>query len=467
MKTSRNDRRPADLNTNHLGKQVRRQRTMTAFACESLEGRKLMTGFAGASGAMMGHGPVDMATMTGDKKGFAQGDSQGSDGMQGDKSLGRDFQSQGATSQDTSNSATDSDSSGGKEGIRSFLAMDDMKRDSGPGGSGGHDDAQGDIHDDAMMGSMREMPAGDGFRGDMMGRGDGGDMSNVPMAGPTGQGDSTTNTQLKTDMDKLSTDSQAIHDKSQVTPALLATVRKDLEAIDAAKTGDADATALKTLKTDETTIFSSNTAPTDAQQTQLQADHDAVLKSQGVSQTLIDQLATDRLAVKTASNFTDADKATLDADQKTIEADRTADQAATDSTSANSTDSTTAATPGTTTATPAIASAATPDPTGAATPAGAATSAATPDPTGAATPPVAPDQANAPAAAPMTSSIDPAMMQNTATAAPQMTHSMSTTGGMGHHGHAGFANFSHHTAGGHGANHSTSFGGGARHNSRR
>ncbi len=141
---------------------------------------------------------------------------------------------------------------------------------------------------------------------------------------------STGNTQFETDLTKLQTDEQAIHDKSQVTPALQAAVRKDLEAIDKAEDRDRRrhrAEDPADRRADD--LRQRRPTPTDAQQTQLQADHDAVLKSQGVSQTLIDQLAADRLAVKTASNFTAADQATLDADHKALDADRASSTATT------------------------------------------------------------------------------------------------------------------------------------------
>ncbi len=478
MKTLNNAGRLDNQNKVDSAKQVRRQRTLTALSCESLEGRKLMTGFAGATGAMAGN----MAEVSG---GFGQSDAHrqddfashdfagsrdGQDAMdQNGSPVGHDFADgrDGQGSMDQSSSSVGSDASiGSRMDLHSFRSMGntdsgdgqgmgdgDFKADlmslGGGGDQGGQSFAGGNQGGPSFRGGDqggRSFGADDASFGGGMDRGNwGGDSSTGQMANMTGQTGS--DTQLETDMEKLRTDSQAIHDKSQVTPALLATVRKDNEAIDAAKTGTADATALKTEQTDAQTIFSTNTAPTDAQKTQLQADHDAVLLSQGVSQTLIDQLATDVAAVKTASNFTAADQATLDADHAAITKDRSADSTTADSTTATpvaptTTSSTTTSTStlGTTTpagsvATPAVAATSTPDSTtqAPATPDQTSTPAATPD-LAAQTmaPPVA-------AAAATPTSVDPTMTQTTSTAA--VTTPTTTDAGGEHmrHGRENFA----------------------------
>ena len=339
----------------------RRQRTRSAFTCESLEGRKLMTGFAGAADAMMPMGgPAEMGGMTDSDHG-PQGDSV---------RFKEQHQAGGTEATESGTMSTSTLMRGGATG-QAFSAHQ--------GHLGVNRGGSKDFHGGMMEGKPGGWMTGDGSQGDS------------PMSGQTGttagSDKSTGNTQLDTDLAKLKTDEQAIHDKSEVTPKLMAAVRNDLQAIDKAKTDTVDATALQTLKTDQQTIFASQTAPTDAQQTQLQADQDAVLKSQGVSQDLIDQLAADRLAVKTASNFTADDQILLDADHKAVEADHAATpptmtDPTTNSTTAtssaatlNTTATTTATsdttatttatsdTAATTTATPAVTSATPTDPT--------------------------------------------------------------------------------------------------------
>ena len=452
MKTPRQADRRNQSNTDRSSHAVRRQRTLATFTCESLEGRKLMTGFAGAAG-MMGHGPVDFGGMT-DAGQTGTGDLHRHDRMSSDM-MGAgadqttDDQSGSTASADAQGTTATTTSTGSDD---AHFNHDMMTRD------GDHPDFKFQRSgDDASFGGMGQ--------GDDMGG-----AAEIPMneRGSMGdQGDQGTqgtgNTQLDTDLTKLQTDSQAIHDKSQVTPALLASVRKDLEAIDKAKTGTADATALKTLQTDEQAIFGTSTTtdgstgtdgstatggstasstptpptkPTDAQIAQLQADHDAVLKSQGVSQTLIDQLAADRLAVKTASNFTADDQATLDADHKAIDADRATMQtqdAAGNATPDAAQAATAATTDGTATTTATTADAATP-------------TAATPDPASQAAP--APDaSANPPtpvAATAAPNALDPTMTQVTSTAAPMAATGMDQMTAPGHHGRPGF---NHHAMG--------------------
>ena len=70
--------------------------------------------------------------------------------------------------------------------------------------------------------------------------------------------------------------------------------------------------------------MASTGAPTDAQIATIQADQDAVYVSQGVNTALTTKLDTDKAAIVTASNVTDADKATLAADQAAIKTDRDA-----------------------------------------------------------------------------------------------------------------------------------------------
>lgn len=119
--------------------------------------------------------------------------------------------------------------------------------------------------------------------------------------------------------DKLQTDMQAIQDKSEVTPKLLAAVRKDFDAIQAATTGDPDKEALKALNTSLETL--DGQLPNDEQRAQIMANFTAVLQSQGVTdQTLIDRTIADIEAVATASHVTADDLATIAADHDAIQA---------------------------------------------------------------------------------------------------------------------------------------------------
>jgi hypothetical protein len=124
---------------------------------------------------------------------------------------------------------------------------------------------------------------------------------------------------VEKDFQKLGTDLQAIHDKSQVTPALLAAVRKDVEGLQKESTSDPSQASLATLKTD---LLALNGATADFTKGQLQTDLDAAIKSAGVNDpTLVSTLETDLNAVATAMNITPADVQTIQADQKAIATD--------------------------------------------------------------------------------------------------------------------------------------------------
>jgi len=125
---------------------------------------------------------------------------------------------------------------------------------------------------------------------------------------------------LQADFEKFNADFQAITDKSTVTPAMLATVRKDFEAIQAAATSAPDQDKLKTFATDVSNL--NGTLPTADQTTQLEADFTAVLNSEGVTdQALISKAIADVHAVIQATNVTADDLATLAADQEAIKKD--------------------------------------------------------------------------------------------------------------------------------------------------
>jgi hypothetical protein len=127
---------------------------------------------------------------------------------------------------------------------------------------------------------------------------------------------------LQTDLKKLQTDLQAVQDKSQVTPALLAAVRNDFQKIQAATTSKPDQAKLDTLTGDIKSL--AGKLPTADQTTQLTSDFTAVLQSEGVTdRALITQAITDIQAVVTASKITADDLSTLAADRAAVEADQT------------------------------------------------------------------------------------------------------------------------------------------------
>ncbi|SIN68859.1 hypothetical protein SAMN05444166_0128 [Singulisphaera sp. GP187] len=136
-------------------------------------------------------------------------------------------------------------------------------------------------------------------------------------SGTTSSSTSGPSDALKSDFEKLQTDLQAIHDKSEVTPKLLAAVRNDFDAIQKASTTDPDQDAVKALAATVDSI--AGQIPTADQQTQLVADFTAVLKSQGITdQTLIDTAVADIQAVVAASHVTADDLTTIAADRKAI-----------------------------------------------------------------------------------------------------------------------------------------------------
>ncbi|MFO0960041.1 MAG: hypothetical protein U0800_21835 [Isosphaeraceae bacterium] len=123
---------------------------------------------------------------------------------------------------------------------------------------------------------------------------------------------------LKADFDKLHADLQAIQDKSQVTPALLAAVRNDIQSIMKASTASPKADLVDAVARDLAALgrhpdFTSGT---------LQSDLEAAIKSTGVTDTaLISTLETDLNAVYKARGITADDVARIQADADQIKAD--------------------------------------------------------------------------------------------------------------------------------------------------
>ncbi len=136
-------------------------------------------------------------------------------------------------------------------------------------------------------------------------------------SGPSATDVSPEQAKLDAAFAKQSADMQAIQDKSQVTPALLASLRAARSTV-ADQAGAPDATLLKTFQADAQTVQTSGTF-TDAQKQQLQSEYTAVLKSAGVSDAAITALFAAQDAVKTAGGVTAADVATLAADQQAVQ----------------------------------------------------------------------------------------------------------------------------------------------------
>lgn len=136
-------------------------------------------------------------------------------------------------------------------------------------------------------------------------------------SGPTGTDVSPEQAKLDAAFAKQSADMQAIQDKSQVTPALLASLRNARSAV-AAQANAPDAALLKTFQADAQAVQNSGTF-TDAQRQQLQGEYTAVLKSAGVSDAAVATLFAAQDAVKAAGGVTAADAATIAANQQAVQ----------------------------------------------------------------------------------------------------------------------------------------------------
>jgi hypothetical protein len=119
---------------------------------------------------------------------------------------------------------------------------------------------------------------------------------------------------------KFQKDSQAILDKSQVTPAMLATLRNDIDTISAAAKS---APNLDKVKAFEANLVSlAETFPTSAQLSSLQNDFEAVVSSEGVTDPmLVPKVFTDLNTVIVASQITAEDINMLKSDIKDLKVD--------------------------------------------------------------------------------------------------------------------------------------------------
>jgi hypothetical protein len=119
----------------------------------------------------------------------------------------------------------------------------------------------------------------------------------------------------QTAFQQLQTDEQAIHDKSQVTPALQAAFRNDVTALAKEVTTSPSATSVLALKSDLSTL--AGTLPTSDQLTTLQTDLTTVLTSAGVTDTTgVTKTFSDLGAILTATNIGSGDITTLTTDLK-------------------------------------------------------------------------------------------------------------------------------------------------------
>jgi hypothetical protein len=141
--------------------------------------------------------------------------------------------------------------------------------------------------------------------------------------GPAGWGNtaagststSATPSPVGTAIKQLKTDEQAIADKSQVTPALQASLRTDLQTLSKAATTAPDSTKLLALQSDLQSL--AGTLPTSAQLATLQTDFTSVVNSEGVTDSAtITKTFTDVNALITASNIGTSDITKLTADLK-------------------------------------------------------------------------------------------------------------------------------------------------------
>jgi hypothetical protein len=141
---------------------------------------------------------------------------------------------------------------------------------------------------------------------------------NMVAAGTMPSGMSTPSpwaTAEKTAFGQLKTDEGAIHDKSQVTPALQAAFRNDLTALGKETTKTPGASQILALKSDLATV--EGTLPTSGQLATIQTDFTAVLTSAGVTDTAgVTKTFSDLNALLAATNIGSGDISTLTADLK-------------------------------------------------------------------------------------------------------------------------------------------------------
>jgi hypothetical protein len=140
-----------------------------------------------------------------------------------------------------------------------------------------------------------------------------GGFGNVATAG--GSSTSATTNPVVTALKQVKTEEQAIADKSQVTPALQAALRTDLQTLSKAATTAPDSTKVLALQSDLQSL--AGTLPTSDQLATLQADFTSVVNSQGVTDSAtITKTFTDVNALITATNIGASDITTLTADLK-------------------------------------------------------------------------------------------------------------------------------------------------------
>ncbi len=165
---------------------------------------------------------------------------------------------------------------------------------------------------DAVPGRGMPGPFGGGFgRGAGMDFGGGRHGHSAPGVAPGDPG--AISADLKTALDKLTTDSAAVQAKSQVTLGQLATLNSDVRAAGKAATQAVSDASVKTLRQDARLTDASL-----PDLTKVEADYAAVLASAGIPQDKIDKVIADVDAIRTASGATADDWKTLADDRNAV-----------------------------------------------------------------------------------------------------------------------------------------------------
>ncbi len=269
--------------TQHETRAARRRALLaTRFACESLEGRQMLT-------AGLGFDPAGIGTLlpvtvgTNDQNAPADsGDSSATRPMSFDHQVASD--------------------SGPSMGRGHFPMGGDLK---GPGVGGALGSSSSDLVTALLGGSDAKAPSGK--------FGPGGQVA--PQGGSTTSSSSAQTDSGSQAIAQLQTDRQALVAKSQVTVAQRTAFEADLKADAAAVTAQATPLQIAQLQTDLQAVGTTGSLDVNT----LLTDQAAILTAQGVSASAITQLQTDEQAILTASGVTGADLQKLATDRQAVE----------------------------------------------------------------------------------------------------------------------------------------------------
>jgi hypothetical protein len=139
--------------------------------------------------------------------------------------------------------------------------------------------------------------------------------STAQQATPSGPGDGTQSSQLKTDLDKLRTDMQTVTAKSGVTSSDLDQIKTDAQNIASAGLKIDP----KSLQTAINTLVAAVAAGSDT--TKAQADFNALFSGSSVSRTVIDQTFNDLVQTIKDSKITSDDATLIADDQAAVQKD--------------------------------------------------------------------------------------------------------------------------------------------------